>query len=196
VTARPRRERRCCSKWNPSSRPARVREGRNARCANRSQRMGWSFAAGCGSPSWWTSYGSAQPRWTARIVAGIQVLEAQRTDGRYLRDVLTRLCPLEVRGIGRQNEDSTGRIRFQLIAVQLVAQAEGPRRASPSTCRAFLPRTNRTWRLGSHVRCSVPIFSSELCGTSALKGITESDSVPLNRPFHERADIRVEVAAG
>src|SRR6478672_7429991 len=31
-----------------------------------------------------------------RIVAEIHVVDAQRTDGRYLGDVLTRLCPAEM----------------------------------------------------------------------------------------------------
>ena len=36
-----------------------------------------------------------------RIVAGLQVFEAQRTDRRYLGDVLAGLCPVEVGGIRR-----------------------------------------------------------------------------------------------
>ena len=60
----------------------------------------------------------------AGIVAGIQVFEAQRTNGRYLGDVLTGLCPVEVGRIARQNNDATGRIRLHLIAVELIAQAD------------------------------------------------------------------------
>ena len=57
----------------------------------------------------------------AGIVAGIQVFEAKRTNGRYLGDVLTGLCPVEVRRIARQNDDTTGRIRLHFIAVELIA---------------------------------------------------------------------------
>ena len=59
-----------------------------------------------------------------RIVAGIQVFEAQRTNGRYLGDVLTGFCPVEVGRVSGQNDDATGRIRFHLIAVELIAQAD------------------------------------------------------------------------
>src|SRR5882724_8992710 len=43
-----------------------------------------------------------------RIVGGIQVFEAQRTNGRYLGDVLTGFGPVEVGGIAGQNDDATG----------------------------------------------------------------------------------------
>src|SRR5208282_646291 len=59
----------------------------------------------------------------ARIVAGIQILEAQRTNRRYLGDVLTGLCPVEVIRIAWQNDDATRRIRLHLVAVELIAQA-------------------------------------------------------------------------
>ena len=59
-----------------------------------------------------------------RIVAGIQVLEAQRTDSGYLGDVLTGFCPVEVIRIAGQNDDATGRIRLHFIAVELIAQAD------------------------------------------------------------------------
>src|SRR2546425_13036905 len=58
------------------------------------------------------------------IVAGIQVFEAQRTRGRYLGDVLTGFCPVEVGRIAGQNDNATGRIRLHLIAVELIAQAD------------------------------------------------------------------------
>ena len=57
----------------------------------------------------------------ARIVAGIQILEAQRTNGRYLSDVLSGLCPVEVIRIAWQNDDATRRICLHLIAVELIA---------------------------------------------------------------------------
>ncbi|MGC1893699.1 MAG: hypothetical protein WA763_08410, partial [Pseudolabrys sp.] len=58
-----------------------------------------------------------------RIVGGIQVFETQGTNGRYLGDVLTGLCPVEVRRIARQNDDTTGRIRLHPIAVELIVIA-------------------------------------------------------------------------
>src|SRR6266480_7461818 len=58
------------------------------------------------------------------IVGGIQVLEAQRANGRYLGDVFTGLCPVEVGRIAGQNDDATGRIRLHLVAVELIAQAD------------------------------------------------------------------------
>src|SRR5213594_2096404 len=59
-----------------------------------------------------------------RIVGGIKVFEAQRTNGRYLGDVLTGFCPVEVGRIAGQNDDATGRISLHLVAVELIAQAD------------------------------------------------------------------------
>ena len=59
-----------------------------------------------------------------RIVVRIQVFEAQRTDGRYLGDVLTGFCPMEVGRIAGQNNDAAGWIRFDLVAVELIPQAD------------------------------------------------------------------------
>jgi hypothetical protein len=59
-----------------------------------------------------------------RIVVKIQVFEAQRTDGRHLGDILAGFCPMEVRRIAGQNNDATGRIRLDLITVELIAQAD------------------------------------------------------------------------
>ncbi len=42
------------------------------------------------------------------IIGGIKVFEAQRTNGRYLGDVLTGFCPVEVGRIAGQNDDATG----------------------------------------------------------------------------------------
>src|SRR5438132_11542149 len=58
------------------------------------------------------------------IVGGIQVFEAQGANGRYLGDVLTGFCPVEVGRIAGQNDDATGRICFHLIAVELITQAD------------------------------------------------------------------------
>src|SRR5437762_14166014 len=59
-----------------------------------------------------------------RIVGGIQVFEAQRTNGRYLGDVLTGFGPVEVGRIAGQNDDAPRRICFHLVAVELIAQAD------------------------------------------------------------------------
>ena len=59
-----------------------------------------------------------------RIVVRIQVVEAQRTDGRHLGDVLTGFCPMEMRRIAGQNNDTTGWIRLDLICVEPIAKAD------------------------------------------------------------------------
>src|SRR2546430_762961 len=58
------------------------------------------------------------------IVGGIQVFEAQGANGRYLGDVLTGFCPVEVGRIAGQNDDATGRICFHLIAVEMIDKVE------------------------------------------------------------------------
>src|SRR5437899_6703530 len=58
------------------------------------------------------------------IVGGIQVFEAQRTNGRYLGDVLTGFCPVEVGRIAGQNDGATDRICLDLVAVELIAQTD------------------------------------------------------------------------
>ena len=58
------------------------------------------------------------------IIGGIKVFEAQRTNGRYLGDVLTGFCPVEVGRIAGQNDDAAGRIRIHLVAVEPIAQAD------------------------------------------------------------------------
>ena len=55
-----------------------------------------------------------------RIVAEIHVIDAQRTDGRYLGNILTRLCPVEMGRVARQNDDTTG-WRISLAAARLLA---------------------------------------------------------------------------
>jgi hypothetical protein len=59
--------------------------------------------------------------WLTRIVTRIRVFDAQRTNGGYLGDVLTELCPVEVGRIAGHNDNATGRVCFQLIAVELIA---------------------------------------------------------------------------
>src|SRR6266853_1133319 len=58
------------------------------------------------------------------IIGRIKVFEAQRTNGRYLGDVLTGFCPVEVGRIAGQNDHATGRIRLHLVAVEPIAQAD------------------------------------------------------------------------
>jgi len=43
-----------------------------------------------------------------RIIAEIHVFDAKRTNGRDLRDVLTRLCPVEMGRVTRENDDAMG----------------------------------------------------------------------------------------
>jgi hypothetical protein len=50
--------------------------------------------------------------WLTRIVTRIRVFDAQRTNGGYLGDVLTGLCPVEVGRIAGHNDNATGRVCF------------------------------------------------------------------------------------
>ena len=63
-------------------------------------------------------------RFVSRIVLDVLVFEAQRTNGRYLSDVLAGLCPVEVPGITGQNDNAAGRICLDLIAVEAIAQTD------------------------------------------------------------------------
>ena len=63
-------------------------------------------------------------RFVSRIVLRVPVFEAQRTNGRYLSDVLAGLCPVEVPGITGQNDNAAGRICLDLIAVESIAHAD------------------------------------------------------------------------
>ena len=58
-----------------------------------------------------------------RVVAGIQVFEAQRAIGRDLGDVLAGLGPVEVPGVAGQNDDAAGRISLYFIAVEPFTEA-------------------------------------------------------------------------
>src|SRR2546425_12719621 len=58
------------------------------------------------------------------IIGGIKGFEAQRTNCRYLGDVLTGFCPVEVGPIAGQNDHATGRKRLHLVAVEPIPQAE------------------------------------------------------------------------
>lgn len=60
----------------------------------------------------------------SRIVFRADVFKAKRPNRRHLRDVLTGFRPVEMRRIAGQNNDATGRIRLQLIGVELIAQAD------------------------------------------------------------------------
>ena len=59
-----------------------------------------------------------------RIVGGIQVFETQRTNNRYLGDVLTGFCPVKVRRRAGQNDDAARWICRHLPAVELITQAD------------------------------------------------------------------------
>jgi hypothetical protein len=63
-------------------------------------------------------------RLVSRIVLRVPIFEAQRTNCRHLGDVLAGLCPVEVPPLAWQNDDASGRIRLDLIAVESIAQAD------------------------------------------------------------------------
>ena len=56
------------------------------------------------------------------VVCRVHVFEAKRPNGRYLCDVLTGLGPVEVGRTAGQDDDATGRVRDQVVVVELVAQ--------------------------------------------------------------------------
>ena len=60
----------------------------------------------------------------SRIIFRADVFKAKRPNRRHLRDVLTGFRPVEMGCIARQNDDAAGRIRLQLIGVELIAQAD------------------------------------------------------------------------
>ena len=57
------------------------------------------------------------------IILSVFVFEAQWTDGGYLRDILARLCPVEVPRVAGQNDNTAGGIRLHFVAVELIAEA-------------------------------------------------------------------------
>ena len=60
----------------------------------------------------------------ARIVGLVEVFQTQWTDGRHLRDVLAGLCPVKVDRTAGQDNDAAGRISMNLVAVELIAEAD------------------------------------------------------------------------
>src|ERR1700733_14358545 len=58
------------------------------------------------------------------IVARVDVVEADRPERRDLGDVLAGLRPVEVRRLARQHDDGAGRIRLQLVRVEVLAQPD------------------------------------------------------------------------
>ena len=59
----------------------------------------------------------------SRIVFRADVFKAKRPVRGHLGNVFTGFCPVEMGRIARQKKDATGRIRQQLIRVELIAQA-------------------------------------------------------------------------
>jgi hypothetical protein len=59
-----------------------------------------------------------------RIVVGADVFKAKPPNRRHLRDVLTGLCPVEVRRVAGQHDDAAGWKRLQLIGVELAAETD------------------------------------------------------------------------
>src|ERR1700722_19961188 len=64
------------------------------------------------------------PRAVPGVISWIDVLEPKGTDCRYLGDVLAGFCPVEVWGSAGQHDDCAGRVRLQLVTVEVVAQAD------------------------------------------------------------------------
>src|SRR3989442_5575150 len=58
------------------------------------------------------------------IIGGVKVFEAQRTNCRYLGDVLTGFFPVEVGRIAGQNDHGTGRICLHPIPLEPNSQAQ------------------------------------------------------------------------
>jgi hypothetical protein len=54
----------------------------------------------------------------------VDVVEADRPERGDLGDVLARLRPVEVRRLPRQHDDGAGRVRLQLVRVEVVALAD------------------------------------------------------------------------
>jgi hypothetical protein len=59
----------------------------------------------------------------SRIVFRPNVFKAKRPNRAHLGNVFTGFCPVEMGRVARQKQDATGRIRLQLIRVELIAQA-------------------------------------------------------------------------
>ena len=57
----------------------------------------------------------------SRIVTTIPILETEWPNCAYLRDILARLCPVEVPGFSRQHDDTARWIGFDLIAIECLA---------------------------------------------------------------------------
>jgi len=68
----------------------------------------------------------------SRIRFRADVFKAKRPNRRHLRDVLTGFRPVEMGRIAGQNDDAAGRIRLQLIGVELIAQADVEKNAGVS----------------------------------------------------------------
>ena len=59
-----------------------------------------------------------------RIVARIHVFKAQRANSRYLGDIFSGLCPVEMGCVARQNDNAAWRVRRQFIAIKLIAETD------------------------------------------------------------------------
>jgi hypothetical protein len=56
------------------------------------------------------------------VVFRVYVVKAERPNGGYLCDVLTGLGPVEVGRTAGQDNDAPGRVRDQLVVVELITQ--------------------------------------------------------------------------
>jgi hypothetical protein len=58
------------------------------------------------------------------VVFRAEVFKSKRSHRRRLRYVLTGFRPVEMGRIARQNDDASGRLRLQLVRVELIVQAD------------------------------------------------------------------------
>src|SRR6516164_3562855 len=61
-------------------------------------------------------------RLLARIVGGIQIIEAKRTDGRYLRDVFAGFRPVKMRSVAGYHDYASRWKSVHLVAVKTIAE--------------------------------------------------------------------------
>src|SRR5215471_20841340 len=59
-----------------------------------------------------------------RIVARLHVFKAQRANSRYLGDICSGLCPVEMGRVAWQNHNASRRKRLHLVAIKLIAETD------------------------------------------------------------------------
>src|ERR1700730_1628982 len=58
----------------------------------------------------------------SRIVSRVQILEAEWANGRHLRNVFAGFGPMEMGRIAGQHDYRAGRIRLQLVGIELITE--------------------------------------------------------------------------